>query len=353
MCKITNENKKDSQHPSTSASSTTNSNGSANATTTTKVDTTTEIVSGIPPWHSVTFLVAVVAMYVSCLPTLESLDKHATIEMFTDRVFNEYMSVKQLALIRAAIALSIWITNYIMITDPKGWTQITSYKNWSKLRTVPIKLQGWRTLFPFTSWAWTLLGLSFTINATIPLLVEYDRNVSPWLLRLGLILWEVSAPVAYLVSGVVKYAIWPAVLAKNKGKDYDHGLDTPRNFMQHNMNSIFALFETTMLGGLPIRIQHFALCPLLGITYVLFAWLSRHIHCPNEKDAGPQFLYWFFDTTLGAFTSYALGALLLALTFGFGIFVMISNLESLVGDSFILRSISLVALSSIVYRDRA
>jgi hypothetical protein len=59
--------------------------------------------------------------------------------------------------------------------------------------------------------------------------------------------------------------------------------------------------------------------PLYGVIYVVFSWSMSMSW--NEPSAGPQFIYFFFDTTLpGLKPTLALLALLTALLAIFGIF---------------------------------
>jgi hypothetical protein len=80
----------------------------------------------------------------------------------------------------------------------------------------------------------------------------------------------------------------------------------------HNLNVLAALTESFLLSGLPVRWSEAALAPLWGCAYVVFSW--NMVYAWNERRHGPQFIYFFFDTTLPGYTcSFALVALLLVL----------------------------------------
>ena len=111
----------------------------------------------------------------------------------------------------------------------------------------------------------------------------------------------------------------------------------------HNMNVFFAVTESALLGGLPVRWSEISLAPLVGCAYVIFTWSMSMSW--NKREHGPQvrhgiavgtekslmfnrlqncffqFIYFFFDTTLPGFApSIALLALMIALLIFFVIF---------------------------------
>jgi hypothetical protein len=292
-----------------------------------KENTSSVLTSAPPPLHSVLTIGVLSAVFVNYLPSAESLDEAATIETFTRVIFSNVMNVYSLAYIRLLIAATIWWTSFQTAVLSDGWTQKTTYQPGSKLKMVPNRLKGVKTMFPFTSWCWNMLGLSFTLNAYIAIQGAAAKPVDPWLLRVALCVWEISAPCAILVSLVIRYAIWPAVLASPTGDTTN--LKSLRNVMMHNVNSVYAVTELALTGGLPVRCNELSLLPLYGVVYVIFSWSMTMSW--NEPSAGPQFIYFFFDTTLPGYKpTLALLALLSALLVIFGILCMCEQILALI-----------------------
>ncbi|CAB9497397.1 expressed unknown protein [Seminavis robusta] len=264
-----------------------------------------------PPWHSVAFVACITALSLyQCVSAIHSLDKVAVLDTFTHRVFPEYVSLALLGWVRLAIAILIWVV-FVSTVTSDGWIQTTRYRAKSKLQSgVPIVMKGSRTLFPFTAWCWILLGISFTSHALIALTVAYNDNnqgdlpsTPLWMLRAILLIWETTAPCAFLVSAVIRYVIWDMVL--QGGPERTVQLKHPRNLMSHNMNSIFVVTEICLLGGLPVRLSEVYLGCLYGSLYIVIAWsLTRY-----WTSQGPHFLYFFLDTTLGYTTTISIAAL--------------------------------------------
>ena len=302
-----------------------------------------------PPWHSMAVVGTLLALSISNMPTLDSIDKIATVDTFTKRLFPGLVTLRTLGVIRLLIAISIWITLLYMMASPTGWDLNTNYRPQSKLKNTCINMSGFKTLCPFTSWCWILLGLYFSFGAVLALMVDSNQEhlIQPWMLRLAFILWELAAPFALLVSAVVRYAIWPVVLAGGK----PHTLDHPRNQMMHNMNSVFSLSEAALLGGLPIHENHWVFPVILGVIYITFSWNGIYFYRPKED--GPQFIYWFLDVTLGKTTTIALIALVLVLITSFGIFIGVGNFLDYVGGGVFAHAIIIILISSMVCRVRA
>ncbi len=90
-----------------------------------------------------------------------------------------------------------------------------NYLKQSKLRTIPVNLDGIRSQVMFTAWSWNLLTLSFALNGIITLLSCSESTNSDtilhaifhhkYTLRAALIMFEVAAPTSMLVSIVVRY----------------------------------------------------------------------------------------------------------------------------------------------------
>jgi hypothetical protein len=281
--------------------------------------------SAPPPWHAVALVGIMIAVFVRCLPTWDDLDAVATVDVFTHRVFPHHLSLLGLALLRGSMALLIWGTSLHLIYFSQGWTQITSYLKGSKLRMVPNQLSGWKTMFPFTSWSWNFLGLYFTLSSYIAYTAATTSNsnkIHPYLLRSALIAWEIAGPNALLVANVIRYAIWPAVLKANTSSE---NLKKFRNILMHNSNVAMVLCELALWGGVPVYGSHFSVAPLVGCAYILMTWNFTFFW--NRREEGPQFIYFFFDTTLPGYTpSLALLALLAVLTFFYALLASANQL---------------------------
>jgi hypothetical protein len=232
------------------------------------------------------------------------------------------------------------------------------------------------TLSSFTMWCFTLEGVAFVLAGIVTLIMAEtsssgatDREpqaISPWLLRTAVLSWEISASFSLLVSAIVKYVLWPFALQQGSGNASI--LKHPGSLLEHNLNSIAALTEVGLLGGLPCRLSDFALAPLFGIFYLLYSWWMMHSWVvvasddtsPNSSTAtrfvGPQFLYPFLDTTLGTTTSLAILVLLLILTITMTIFVFVEYVlveAECLGKSFTAHAtaVTIIAISVCRFRD--
>lgn len=210
-------------------------------------------------------------------------------------------------------------------------------------------MRGYKTQLPFTSWAWNLLGISFAMNGIIVLLSEYNKQhyISPTLLRVALLTFETAAPTTLLVSSVVRYAIWPRVL--QAGGETTQ-LKSFQALTMHNCNVIFALAEVSLLGGLPVRFSHFSVAPLFGCCYVMFTWfmIGKWIAPDN-----PQFIYFFFDTTLGGkFMAVVLLGLLTILSLFYGLFGAFDQFLTHLQGGLIVHALAVLLISSVVCRFR-
>lgn len=292
-----------------------------------------------PPWQAGFFVGTLLALSIVTLPT--DLDDLATVETFTTRIFPELLSLSALAIIRLGIASTIWmLTIYMVIRD--SWEIETTYRPQSKLQNTTIHMKGLRTLCPFTSWCWIMLGINFSSSGYIALMAHMGREdeIERWMLRVALIFWELSAPFALLVSAVVRYAIWPVVLATRR----KHSLGGFRNQMQHNMNSVYALAEMALLGGLPLEFAHLSLASLVGSIYILFTWFNCYFYA--DKKYGPQYIYWFMDPSLGKTSFFALVALLAALVSSFVTFFCIEAVIQYTGKNFSVHCLCVILVAS-------
>lgn len=177
-------------------------------------DETTILKAAYPRWHSILFVILAASILIPSLPSMDKLDEAARIETFTRRRFPEFMDITTMAVIRMLIAMSIWSLTIYLALISKGWILRSSYLKGSKLKMVPVVMSGAKTMAPFTSVSWILLGVSFTLSSFIAMKGANNESVAPWILRTALCVWEVAAPNSLLVSSVIRYAIWPTNLAR-------------------------------------------------------------------------------------------------------------------------------------------
>lgn len=309
-------------------------------------DDTPPFATAFPPWHASALVGAMLATSIATFP--QDLDKLAKLETFTHRVFPDFISLPTLAAIRLMVAASCWLVTIYMIFVSTGWDINTTYRPLSKLRNAELKISGFKTLCPFTSWSWIMLGSTFSLTGYIALMEHFGRGqeIDQWIFRSALVLWELSAPFALLVSAVVRYAIWPVVLATGR----PHKLGSFRNQMQHNVNSIFVLSEMALLGGPPIEFAHLSLHLFVGAIYILFTWLCCYSYAPAEF--GPQYIYWFMDVSLDTTTTVALLALLATLVMSFVTFSAIETIVQWTGASLVAHFLSVIIVSSAVIKSR-
>lgn len=169
--------------------------------------------------------------------------------------------------------------------------------------------------------------------------------MAPELVRLALILWEITAPMTLLIGAIVKYALWPASIQQfGTGA----GFLTPRALLQHNANVVMATAEVALMGGLPIFFSHLALSVLYGCSYVIFTWSIQM----NWHGKGPAFCYFFMDTTLGTEHTIALYALLSVLMLFHGIYCGIDSLLQMLGHNLLGHIAVAIGLCALVCRFR-
>lgn len=280
------------------------------------------------PWHTQVLVAALTAFFVARLPSLESLDEIANIDTFTHTVF-EGIPLTAVIGVRLSFAC-IMLGNALSVFLYGDWAADTDYFPGSKLRVVkrvPFKgafvrdggsvMGGIRCISSFTLCCWMVEGTCFFLAGMIPLFHYVPgTTISPWMFRLAIVLWEIGASVSILVSAVVKYALWPMAMEHGENAKL---LKATSALMQHNLNSVAALIEVGLLGGLPIRLSDFAFPPLFGIAYLIYTYFMMYRW--TDPHDGPQFFYPFFDTTLGAASSLMLIALLAVMSVSFCIFV--------------------------------
>lgn len=325
--------------------------------------------SAAPPYHTVLVLASVSLFSFFQMPTWEEIDQVATVERLTTpllrvpRGYSIAVSPFGIGCIRFLFALFILGIMLSRMLGPGMEINPTPSKK-SKLKPWKMVLKGWKSISTFTWWSFLLLGLSFLALASVSFLAASGGkdNIPQWLLRFALLSFEISAPGGFLVSTVVKYALWPQSL-KNKGPSGTAMFRSFFGLVTHNANIIMISIELCLLGGTPVCLEHLAVSPCMGILYVLFTWFMMHRWKPNEE--GPNFIYFFLDTTLGKDATIALVALVTVL---FGFYVLLAMLckyvlnnsgsndeeESLLlgNDAILPRLLLVVGLSKLVCRFR-
>jgi hypothetical protein len=305
-------------------------------------------------------MAAFMAVFLRYLPSLDDVDRIATVETLTSRAFPDLLSLRALGYIRLGFAILIFGTS-IAVALGHGWWQETAYLPSSKLKRVRNRIKGLRTLAPFTSVAWNLLGAAFALLGYVALMADRHYQspkggdsgksgvvpVSPWTLRAALVLWEIAAPFALLVSAVIRYAIWPRLIATN-GTTVN--LKTLRNVLMHNVNVLMATTEIALMGQMPVHFSHVAFAPLVGCAYVVWSWSVTHIW--NDPMHGPQYIYFFFDTTLGAMATWALVALLAVMMAFYSLMVAAESLLDLAGGGLPVHALFVAIVCGSVMRFR-
>jgi hypothetical protein len=162
-----------------------------------------------------------------------------------------------------------------------------------------------------------------------------------------------ACPTELLVASAIKYAIWPRLLNSNRPTDNLKRLET---LMMHNACVFMILTEVCFLGKIPMLLSDVALAPLFGIAYIIFSWYMSDkwvkMKCNSKYyHAGPQFLYFFLDTTLGIQSTVALLVLLMVLLLFYVFFWladdMLSHVPSVTG-----RVVAILIVSSAFCRFR-
>ncbi|KAL7551016.1 hypothetical protein ACHAWF_014226 [Thalassiosira exigua] len=277
-----------------------------------------------PPLHTLITFVLIMLLCLWHIPSLESIDEHATIETFTSPIFKEGPLCLP-PFVLGVIRLSFVFT-CIAVTKAKieqGCEFKVVRLPGSKLRGGLIQMKGWKTQGFYTSWAWNLLGASFLLSGLIPMMVVYGQegilHNNRWILRSALITFEVAAPSAFLTSFVVTYALWPKAY-KDHGSSGTVGFKGWIGLLQHCGNSFFVLLEVCLLGGLPVMFSHAAFAPIFAGIYQIFLWVMANHWSPKH---GPVYPYFFMDTTLGARTTVFMCLLLVVIGLFFASFALL------------------------------
>ena len=308
---------------------------------------------GDPPKEAIAIVSTVFLLGIYHLPSvLSRLDEIAqTPDIIAQPLFPEIISKFTLAYIRLSISLFFALVTLYRSFMVKH-SIIIPYLKSSKLKRVPISLNGIRSQIPFTQWCFNLLTISFLLNGLITLQFAHQESGSSidflqplvqkdWI-RIAILLFEISAPCSMLVSSVTKYVLWPNSL-KN-GTKGSVNFRKPVALIQHNCNIFVSLLEVGLLGILPIRIEDAVIAPLYGSIYVFFVWSIRN-HLAETGDT--QYVYFFLDTTISIkFCVQALIGLLSVLLLFYGAFTLVDDvLLWLDGNIFMHLFLTLAATS--------
>eukprot|EP00550_Attheya_septentrionalis_P008643 CAMPEP_0198294568 /NCGR_PEP_ID=MMETSP1449-20131203/23063_1 /TAXON_ID=420275 /ORGANISM="Attheya septentrionalis, Strain CCMP2084" /LENGTH=287 /DNA_ID=CAMNT_0043994553 /DNA_START=68 /DNA_END=931 /DNA_ORIENTATION=+ len=286
---------------------------------------------------------------------MESVDKMSTLPAFGKPALplTLPLSPTVIGVVRLLFATFILGMAVVRMAGP-GYNGHTFFMAKSRLRPSTIRFRGWRILAPFTYWCWIMLGVSFGLSGILSLLAanesDSQETTYPIMGRLALLSFEVVAPSCFLVSAVVKYALWPKAFREGGGPAGTRPFKTFYGLSAHNANVIMVLIEVGLLGGgLKVHLDHVAVAPLFGVAYVIFSWVMADQWHPEH---GPQFFYFFLDTTLGWITTLALLSLISILLFFYAAFCAMDDVLEYLGDNLIIRLFGIVVVSSFVCRFR-
>lgn len=295
------------------------------------------VVNGNPPWHSVAMMGICISLFLQQLLTSSS-NNTTDASSFSHVLFPTILPLKAVIAIRLLVASIIFADLFRASMLCVCLDHRSEYYPGSLLKAgAPIEYHGALTnkgslwsgflgVASFTMVTWFLEGCFFFLAGILPLLHPADASiVTSSLASMASTLWEIVCPCAFLITLVVTFVLWPfAIEARKQG----HGEGQIKMLkgtslfqgplLAHNLNVLAIAMELSLLGGVTIRPDHFAMAPLYGCGYVLFAWSMKDSWLPQltkeeQQSWGPQFLYPFLDTTQGWNTTYSLLALLTVL----------------------------------------
>lgn len=314
-----------------------------------------------PPLEAIAIAFAILYYGLSSIPKIfATLDSVATVDVISAPLFEDSMSKFTLAYTRLGLAIIGLATSFYRC-NKKGHVTVVPYVKRSKLVKRPINLDGIRSQIMFTQWCWNCLTLSLFINGFITLHSAHQEDnqgsvsplpnaltsflLQPNMLRVAILLFEIAAPTSMLVSTITKYALWPQSLKSPVGSA---NLRKPVALLQHNLNIVTSLLEVGVLGRIPVRLNDIAITLVYGCIYVIFMWsIKRRLVDTTE----PQFIYFFFDTTLGKKWSISVIFVLLTILITFFIlFTLIDDILAFVNGGLWTNFVVIGAFSSLFCR---
>ncbi len=189
---------------------------------------------------------------------------------------------------RGICALSVWAVIISIVVDRAGLT-ITVMNLDNSKRSVLLK--SFDRLTPFTVWSWIVQGVYFTLTSYCSIhlglndIMKGSSNPLPplpvKLQRLAWVLFEISFPVAFLVSMVVSFVLIPG--AKKNKIPVDNFFKIYALVM-HNCNILYMAGEF-IANRLPFIMSHITFMLLYAFSYVVFSWIWHHYR---------GFYYYFF-----------------------------------------------------------
>lgn len=315
--------------------------------------------SSKPPLEAVLIASSILLYGIWSLPVIfNDLESVATVEVISTPLFQDAMSKYTLARIRLSIsAMFLMVTLYRW--NKKGHNITVQYLKDSKLKKLPINLDGVRSQIMFTQWSFNALTMSFFLNGIITLNAAYQEGghafhhpildifLDKMWLRIAILLFCIAGPTSMLVSTVTKYALWPQSM---KGPRGSVNLRKPVALVQHNANIIASLLEVGVLGRIPVRFEEFMVAPTFGTIYVFFMWALKDRLVETQE---PQFVYFFFDTTLGKkwTISVLLGLLALLMVFYLA-FTILDDCLIWLGCGIVTNMVIVVVLATVFCRFR-
>jgi hypothetical protein len=162
----------------------------------------------------------------------------------------------------------------------------------------------------FTVWSWILQGFYFvgvTICSGIDLTSGSDQNiftVDRVILNTIKVCYEISFPVAFIVSLIVSFILIPA--AKRLTGSVD-SFFAPMALLFHNANVVFMVFEM-IFNKIPLHLWHLPFILIYGMSYSIFAWYwhwKRGFYYYFFLDYHrPDAIYWYVGLMVGISAFY-------------------------------------------------
>jgi hypothetical protein len=316
-----------------------------------------------PPSEAVVLAVVILSYCMSCVAEgLKTIDTVATIDVISTPLFEDKISKYSLGCIRVSFAVIFLLTSIYRFLKTGHNLEVPYVKN-SKLKRTPINLDGLRSQIMFTQWSWNLLTISFGLNGYIAFRAARadEEGVEPslcstscspqfeqYILRAAIFLFEIAAPSSLIVSSISKYVLWPQAMKSNPNGS--KSLQRPVALLQHNFNNVSTLLEAGVLGSIPVRIEDCIIAVIYGIVYLFFTWSIAHSLLPSRE---PQYIYFFFDTTLSKkwIIGVMLGLLFILLVY-FLAFTLIDDILQFLGGSLPMNCLVILTFSSMFCRFR-